>query len=146
MIVLITGVCGFVGSILARELALRLEGLEILGLDNLSRPGSEQNRQLLQRNGVRFFHADMRNAADMESLPRADWVIDAAANPSVLAGVSGSSSRQVMEHNLSATLQLAEYCKRHGAGIIMLSTSRVYSLSALWIFHRLKALRIHSMT
>jgi CDP-paratose 2-epimerase len=37
-------------------------------------------------------------------------VIDAAANPSVLAGVDGqSSSRQVFDHNLSSTIHLLEY-------------------------------------
>ena len=61
-----------------------------------------------------------------------DWVIDAAANPSVLAGVSGlTSSRQLMEHNLVGTLHLLEYCKRHGAGLVMLGTSRVYSAARL---------------
>ena len=39
--------------------------------------------------------------ADVEALPRCDWVIDAAANPSVLAGVAADgSSRQLIEHNL----------------------------------------------
>jgi CDP-paratose 2-epimerase len=61
-----------------------------------------------------------------------DWVIDAAANPSVLAGLSNeTSSRQLMEHNLIGTIQLLEFCKRHGAGLIMLSTSRVYSIARL---------------
>jgi CDP-paratose 2-epimerase len=36
-----------------------------------------------------------------------------------------------MEHNLIGTLNVLEYCKRHGAGMILLSTSRVYSLTAL---------------
>jgi CDP-paratose 2-epimerase len=59
-------------------------------------------------------------------------VIDAAANPSVLAGVDGlSSSRQVVEHNLGGTMNLLEYCKRSRAGLILLSTSRVYSIAPL---------------
>ncbi len=61
-----------------------------------------------------------------------DWVIDAAANPSVLAGVSGqTSSRQLIEHNLVGTFNLLEFCKRHQSGIVILSTSRVYSLPEL---------------
>ena len=132
MIILITGICGFVGSVLALELKRQLEGVEVLGLDNLSRPGSEQNRRALQQQGIRFLHGDMRNPSDLEALPKTDWVIDAAANPSVLAGISGAaSSRQLMEHNLVGTLHLLEYCKRHGAGVVMLSTSRVYSLARL---------------
>ncbi len=132
MKILITGICGFVGSVLALELKRRVEGAEILGLDNLSRPGSEQNRHRLQREGVRFLHGDIRNPSDLESIPKADWVIDGAANPSVLAGISGlASSRQLMEHNLVGTLHLLEYCKRHGSGVVMVSTSRVYSLERL---------------
>jgi CDP-paratose 2-epimerase len=132
MKLLITGICGFAGSALALELQDRLTGLEILGLDNLSRPGSEQNRQILKSRGICFVHGDIRNPSDLESLQKVDWVIDAAANPSVLAGVSGkTSSRQLMEHNLTGTLHLLEYCKRHTAGIIILSTSRVYSLESL---------------
>ncbi|MGZ5005742.1 MAG: NAD-dependent epimerase/dehydratase family protein, partial [Chthoniobacterales bacterium] len=64
--------------------------------------------------------------------PAVDWVIDAAANPSVLAGVDGiSSSRQVVEHNLTSTVNLLEYARKHGAGFLLLSTSRLYSISEL---------------
>jgi CDP-paratose 2-epimerase len=132
MRVLITGICGFAGSSIARELKTRVENLEILGMDNLSRSGSEQNRHALKQIGVRFLHGDIRLASDLEALPPVDWVIDAAANPSVLAGVNGqASSRQLMEHNLGGTLQLLEFCKHHCAGFILLSTSRVYSLESL---------------
>src|SRR4051794_7058523 len=132
MKLLITGICGFAGSSVAFALAEQLADLEILGLDNLSRPGSELNRRTLKERGIVLVHGDVRSPSDLESLPKVDWVIDAAANPSVLAGVAGrTSSRQLMEHNLGATLHLLEYCKRHGAGLLMLSTSRVYSLEKL---------------
>jgi CDP-paratose 2-epimerase len=59
-------------------------------------------------------------------------VIDAAANPSVLAGIDGkTSSRQLVEHNLGGTVNLLEYCKQHRAGFVLLSTSRVYSIAPL---------------
>jgi len=129
---LITGICGFIGSTLALELRRRIEGLEVFGIDNLSRAGSEQNRHSLQEKGVRFVHADLRNSSDLAHLPQVDWVIDAAANPSVLAGVTGAtSSRQLMEHNLFGTVHLLEYCKQHRAGLVLLSTSRVYSQARL---------------
>jgi CDP-paratose 2-epimerase len=130
--VLITGVCGFVGGVLADELPRHLDALEILGLDNLSRPGSERNRHRFSQKSLSFRHGDIRNPSDLESVPKVDWVIDAAANPSVLAGTTpDSNSRQLMEHNLVGTIHLLELCKRHGAGLIMLSTSRVYSLPRL---------------
>jgi CDP-paratose 2-epimerase len=132
MKVFITGICGFVGSALALELKRRVEGIDIIGADNFSRPGSEINRGLLKKSGIRFFHADLRNPSDLDALPKTDWVIEAAANPSVLAGVTATaSSRQLMEHNLFGTVNALEYCKRHGAGMILLSTSRVYSLAGL---------------
>jgi CDP-paratose 2-epimerase len=132
MKILITGICGFVGSTLAIELLNRTTGFELIGLDNLIRPGSELNRQGWKARSVRLFHGDVRNASDVDALPAVDWVIDAAANPSVLAGVQGqSTSRQVIEHNLVGTVNLLEFCKRISAGFLMLSTSRVYSLARL---------------
>src|SRR5262249_4723459 len=73
-----------------------------------------------------------RMASDLETLPLADWVIDAAAQPSVLAGRDGTTSaRQLLEHNLIGTVNLLEYCRASRAGFILLSTSRVYSITAL---------------
>jgi CDP-paratose 2-epimerase len=132
MKILITGICGFVGSTLARALLASAENLQIGGVDNLIRPGSELNRRELARIGVKITHADVRSAADFETLPAADFVIDAAANPSVLAGVDGrTNSRQLLEHNLWGTVNLLEYCKALRAGLILLSTSRVYSVPPL---------------
>ncbi len=132
MRILITGACGFVGSILAKSLAESGAGHTLIGLDNFIRPGSEINRAALRHAGVKLFHGDLRAASDLEALPAVDWVIDAAANPSVLAGVDGkTSSRQLVEHNLLGTINMLEYCKQHRAGFILLSTSRVYSISRL---------------
>ena len=132
MKVLITGVCGFVGSRLAASLREYLSGCEIVGLDNLLRPGSETNRRDLSRLGVLYVHGDLRLRSDLDALPACDWVIDAAAHPSVLAGVDGRSSpRQLSEHNLSGTLNILEYCREHKAGFVLLSSSRVYSVRDL---------------
>jgi CDP-paratose 2-epimerase len=128
----ITGICGFVGSSLAECLLQRRENLSICGMDNLMRPGSEMNRARLRDLGVIFVHGDLRAASDFENLPAADWVIDAAANPSVLAGTQqGFGSRQLFEHNLSGLVNVLEYCKAHRAGLALLSTSRVYSIHSL---------------
>lgn len=104
----------------------------MIGLDNFCRPGSERNRAGLRALGVNIIHGDVRSASDFESLPSVDWVIDAAANPSVLAGVDGrTSSRQLVEHNLIGTVNMLEYSRARGAGFILLSTSRVYSIPPL---------------
>ena len=132
MRILISGICGFVGSTVARALLERGARHEVLGFDNFVRPGSETNRADLKRRGARLFHADLRAASDLEELPDADWVIDAAANPSVLAGIDGrTSSRQLVEHNLGGTTNLLEYCRLRRAGFTLLSTSRVYSIPPL---------------
>jgi len=132
MRILISGICGFVGSTLAKSLLAAGRGHQLYGFDNFIRPGSERNRAELKALGVKLFHADLRAASDLETLPAVDFVIDAAANPSVLAGVDGkTSSRQLVEHNLGGTVNLLEYCKTHKAGFILLSTSRVYAIEPL---------------
>ena len=132
MKILITGIAGFVGSTIAKELLSQNSDITIYGLDNFIRPGSENNRLDLKALGITVFHGDIRNRSDLEILPDVDWVIDAAANPSVLAGVDGkTSSLQLIEHNLGGTIQLLEYCKRCKAGFVLLSTSRVYSIPGI---------------
>jgi CDP-paratose 2-epimerase len=132
MKLLITGVCGFVGSQLAFWFRQNKPDIAILGIDNFSRPGSETNRLKLKSIGISVRRADTRSASDFESLPAVDWIIDAAANPSVLAGTDGqTSSRQLVEHNLYGTVNLLKHCRRFQCGLILLSTSRVHSINAL---------------
>jgi CDP-paratose 2-epimerase len=132
MRLLITGICGFAGSNLARALLEHQPNLAITGIDNLSRAGSWLNREVLIALGVTIVHGDVRSASDLTVLGTFDWVIDCAANPSVLAGVDAkSSSRQLVDHNLSGTINLLEACKQWGAGFLLLSTSRVYSIPPL---------------
>ncbi len=134
MTILITGICGFVGSTIAKALREQRDesSLKIIGLDNLCRPGSELNRRTLQSLGITVRHGDVRLPSDLDMADDVDWVIDAAANPSVLAGVDGrTSSRQLVEHNLIGTINLLEFCKQKNAGFLLLSTSRVYSIPLL---------------
>ena len=128
MNILITGIAGFAGSKIASGLISIHPSIEIIGLDNFSRKGSELNISELTSLRIDLIRGDIRSQSDIDDLPKVDWVIDCAANPSVLAGLDGySSSRQVMKHNLLGTINLLEYCKRHKSGLILLSTSRVYS-------------------
>jgi CDP-paratose 2-epimerase len=130
MKILLTGICGFVGSELAEALVGRMADLEIVGIDNLSRRGSELNLARLKRLGCRVVHGDIRLAEDLGELPKVDWVLDCAAIPTVLAGLTGGTA-QLVANNLTGTLHLLEKCRRDGAGLIILSSSRVYSIPAL---------------
>jgi len=130
--VLVTGICGFAGSTISRHLLEHRPGLQIFGIDNLCRRGSETNLEPLRSLGADIRIGDIRREEDIASLPTVDWVIDCAANPSVLAGVDGkTSAKELLDHNLGGTIHLLEYCRRNGAGFILLSTSRVYSIQPL---------------
>lgn len=131
MKILITGICGFAGSVLARSLLAHRPGLHITGLDNLTRKGSQTNLEPLTQLGCDIHIGDVRDRALLENLPAHHWIIDCAANPSVLAGVDGSSSRDLVDQNLYGTVNLLELCKNWKAAFTLLSTSRVYSIASL---------------
>jgi CDP-paratose 2-epimerase len=132
MRILITGICGFAGSVIARGILDHLPGVKITGIDSLIRRGSQTNLEPLRSLGIDVRIGDIRNQDDLADLPAVDWVIDCAANPSVLAGVDGkTSAKELLDHNLGGTIHLLEYCRRHQAGFLLLSTSRVYSIPPL---------------
>ena len=129
---LITGICGFAGSQIAISLKEHFADAHIFGMDNFRRPGSETNRPKLAAMGIHVTHADVRMDSDWSQMPAAEWVIDAAAEPSVLAGLTkGSSPKQLIEMNFGGTICALEYCRQHTAGLVLLSTSRVYSIPTL---------------
>ncbi len=134
MKILIAGGCGFVGAAICRRLLAARSGLAITVLDSLRRRGSETNLADLEGRGIRVVHGDIRLAADIEALGPCDWVIDAAAEPSVLAGTAAGGQtgrRQLVDHNLVGTVNLLEAAAGWQAGFVLLSTSRVYSIPAL---------------
>lgn len=105
-------------------------------VDNLIRPGSQINQPVLECLGAKVLIGDLRDRQWVASLPKCDWVIDCAANPSVLAGLEGGTSRnspsqELIDHNLASTVHLLEYCKQHSAGFLLVSSSRVYSTEQL---------------
>ena len=132
MKILITGICGFAGSTLAREMRAHREGLEIVGIDNLSRRGSEENFDALRDDGFDVRRGDVRQSQDLKQFGAVDWLIDAAANPSVLAGVDGKTApAELLDHNLVGTIPMLETCREWRIPFTLLSTSRVYSIPAL---------------
>ena len=131
MKILITGGCGFVGSNLAVFFKQFYTDAEVYCLDNLSRRGSELNLQKVLAAGGLFVHGDVRIKTDFDLIPAVDIVIDAAAEPSVLAGKLPGELENLIDTNLNGTINTLYFAKEHQAAIIFLSTSRVYPYDSL---------------
>jgi CDP-paratose 2-epimerase len=128
--VLVTGGAGFVGSSLATHLAVRRPEWSIVALDNLHRRGSELTLGRLAAAGVRFIHGDIRIREDVESAGPFNLLLECSAEPSVHAGYASDPS-YVVGTNLLGTVTCLEAARRAGAGVLFLSTSRVYPIDAL---------------
>lgn len=128
--VLVTGGAGFIGASLAFALRRRHPRWEVAALDNLKRRGSELNLPRLRDAGVRFVHGDIREPSDLDAIGPIDVVVECSAEPSVLAGTDGSPN-YVVRTNLFGAYHCLEFARRHGAGVVFLSTSRVYPVATL---------------
>lgn len=128
--ILITGGAGFVGSNLALMLKRDLAGARVVAFDNLRRRGSELAVERLRAGGVAFQHGDIRHPGDIDEAGPFDLLIECAAEPSVHAGYGGSPA-YVVDTNLMGTVNCLEAVRRHGAGMVFLSTSRVYPIAPM---------------
>jgi CDP-paratose 2-epimerase len=128
--ILITGGAGFVGSGLSIFLKKNHPEFEVYAFDNLKRRGSELNLTRLREAGVNFIHGDVRAKSDFEDLPVVDLLIDASAEPSVLAGID-SSPNYLIETNLYGTINCLNFAQKCKAKVIFVSTSRIYPISQL---------------
>lgn len=130
MNILITGGAGFVGSNLAFRLKSNYPSYHIFLLDNLKRRGSELNIPGFRKNGISFFHGDVRNKEDFDQIPKVDIIIDASAEPSILAGLN-ESPEYLINSNLIGTFNCLNFAIKNKTSIIFLSTSRVYPVQKL---------------
>lgn len=128
--ILITGGAGFVGAHLALAMKAAYPAARVLAFDNLTRRGSELNLPRLAAGGVDFLRGDVRSEADLAQAGAVDLILECSAEPSVLAGY-GESPRYAIDTNLVGTINCLEVARRHGAGMIFLSTSRVYPIAHL---------------
>ncbi len=67
MNIFITGICGFVGSRIAKHIKSTHPDYEIFGLDNCSRSGSWTNLEPLQELGITIYRGDIRVASDLRN-------------------------------------------------------------------------------
>jgi CDP-paratose 2-epimerase len=125
---LITGGAGFVGSNLAHRL-LSL-GRRVRILDNLSRPGVEQNLQWLRQqhgNLLEFVRADVRDVAAVnQAVNGVQQVFHFAAQVAVTTSLE--NPREDFEINALGTFNVLEAARARpvAPGVILTSTNKVY--------------------
>jgi CDP-paratose 2-epimerase len=125
--IIVTGGAGFVGSTLALTLKQRHPEWKLTAFDNLRRRGSELALGRLKEAGVAFVHGDVRSPDDVQALGPADAMLECSAEPSVHAGVTSSAS-YLVSTNLMGAFHCLEWARAHRAGMIFVSTSRVYPM------------------
>jgi len=130
MRVLVTGGAGFVGASVCLHLKREHPSWQVVAFDNLKRRGSELNLADLARWGVRFVHGDIRCREDLDAAGGFDVMVEASAEPSVLAGLDTDPS-YVIQNNLHGSIHCFNLCRAHRADLVFLSTSRVYPISGI---------------
>tara|TARA_Y100000748_G_scaffold304010_1_gene311285 strand:- start:1116 stop:2198 length:1083 start_codon:yes stop_codon:yes gene_type:complete len=128
--IIIGGGAGFVGSSIALYLRRKYPNFEITVIDNLIREGSSLNIENLKQNKINFIFGDLSKENDLEKLPQSDIFIDAAAEPSIMAGLN-SPLVKLIYNNFISTVNCLEWCKRNKCKFIFLSTNRVYPIKPL---------------
>ncbi|MEM8613523.1 MAG: NAD-dependent epimerase/dehydratase family protein [Cyanobacteria bacterium P01_H01_bin.105] len=119
--VLITGAAGFIGSNLLSNLSEANH--EVLGIDNLARPGVAHNLKHLPQ---KVIQGDIRDSKLFEELPKdIDIVFHLAASAD--KPISSIDARQDFEINAAGTLNVLEFCRKTETKIIYASSSKVYS-------------------
>lgn len=129
-IILVTGGAGFVGSTLCLQLKKKYPEYTIIALDNLKRRGSELSLDDFKKNDIRFVHGDIRNMEDIMNVGEFNILIEASAEPSVMAGLD-SDPTYVINNNLYGSINCLNACLKYNAKLIFLSTSRVYPISSI---------------
>jgi CDP-paratose 2-epimerase len=126
--ILVTGGCGFIGSHVA--LYLREKGHKVAVMDNLVRRGGEKNIAVLERQGISFFHGDVRNPEDLANLPSSiELICDTSAQPSVVTGYANPFFD--INNNGLGAIHILEYSRARRLPLIFWSSNRVYGADRL---------------
>ncbi len=116
---LVTGAAGFIGSHVT-ELLLEC-GYEVLGLDNLS-TGKYEN--LPENSNFTFINGDIRDLSLFNLIGETEYVFHLAALPRIQPSIKDPVTSHFV--NLTGTLNVLEYCRKHKAKLIFSSSSSIY--------------------
>jgi CDP-paratose 2-epimerase len=125
MKILCTGGTGFIGTNVCLE--ARSRGHEVVGFDNLVRPLTEENIEVLKKAGVKIVRGDIRNKIDFDKLP---WVPDGIVHLAGQCGIPYSlvSPYYDFEVNTLGTLNILEYARLNGKiPVAFASSNKSYS-------------------
>lgn len=121
MRILVTGAAGGIGGRLAKSLLA--DGHKIVAIDDLS-AGNISN--LPQSNDYEFHQLDLASCSTdrLLQMGQVDSVVHLAGLSSL--AVCQKNPMLAMSSNVLTTVNMSEYCRRTGAGIVFSSTSAVY--------------------
>jgi CDP-paratose 2-epimerase len=127
--VIVTGACGFIGTCLTNRLLS--DGVEVIGIDNLSRPGTENNlRELMPREGFTLRRIDLAHGEKTEAAFAEIGVVDAVFHLAAQVAVTTSyeNPRNDFFDNAQASFNVIESVRRYtpGAYALYASTNKVY--------------------
>ena len=127
--VVVTGACGFIGTCLS--LRLMDEGIRVIGIDNLSRPGSEVNAlELLAGDLFTLYRVDLSNTPKVDKLFSELGSVDVVFHLAAQTAVTTSyvdRQRDFLD-NAVASFNVIESVKRYSpdAYCLYASTNKVY--------------------
>lgn len=126
---IITGACGFIGSCLAKRLLSH--DVEVFGIDNLSRAGTEFNSIDLQKHrGFRLSRVDLSDTSKSMNVFKKIGNVDAVFHLAAQVAVTTSYEDRMLDFsdNAKASLNVLEGVKIHSPGAYCLyaSTNKVY--------------------
>jgi len=121
MNILITGVCGFVGSNLAKKLVK--DGHKVYGIDNLSTGFIENIKSIIKKDNFKFINSDItiENSYIYDNL---DVVIHLAAINAI--PYAQEYQNETYQTNVIGTKNILAIAKNHCAKFIFAGTSAVY--------------------
>jgi CDP-paratose 2-epimerase len=124
--ILVTGGLGFVGASVVRKLH---RDFDIVVIDWKDRLEAEQELSEFRRLGISIHQQDIADPGIWRQIERCDYVFHGAAQVSAVA--SEKDPVRDFQSNALGTFLVAEYARRHSAGVIYCNSIRIYDPDAV---------------